>query len=64
MVSMRVLFRLVWLNMDTTGLDGYFSVGQGHLVVQKATYDGVCISTMFVSKWGNTHTTFFWGAGC
>ena len=39
--AIGVLFRLVWLKIDGTGLDGVYSIFQGHLFFQKATY-GYC----------------------
>ena len=36
--SIGVFFRLVWLDIDGTGLQGFCSIYQGHLFFQKATY--------------------------
>ena len=36
--SISVLFRFVWLEIEGTGLDGFCSICQGHLVFQKDTY--------------------------
>ena len=40
-VFIGVLFRLVWLKIDGTGLDGVYSIYQGHLFFQEATYASV-----------------------
>ena len=34
-----VLFGLVWLTIDGTGLGGVYPIYQGHLFFQKATYE-------------------------
>ena len=36
--TMGVLFRLVWLKIDGTGLDGFYSIYEGHVLLQKAAY--------------------------
>ena len=36
--NIGVLFRLAWLVIEGTGLDGVHSIYQGHLFFQKDTY--------------------------
>ena len=38
LASIGVLHRLVWSKIDGTGLDGVYSIYQGHLFFQQATY--------------------------
>ena len=37
--SIGVLFRLVWSKIEGTGLDGFYSIYQGHLFSKKDTYE-------------------------
>ena len=37
-IPIGVLFGLVWLNIDGTGVDRFYSIYQGHPFFQKATY--------------------------
>ena len=45
--AIGVLFRLVWLKIDGTGLDGFCSIYQGYLFFQKATYDWGALPHVF-----------------
>ena len=43
------LFKLVWLEIDVTGLDGCYSLYQGHLFYQKDTRESwaYCLGRLF-----------------
>ena len=52
-VRIGVLLRFVWLNIDGTGLDGLYSIYQGHLVFQK----GQPMVVPFLFRGRNLHIT-------
>ena len=51
-----VLFRLVWLKTDGTGLDGFYPICQGHLFAKRPPLGGFCSSLPIFSRDGIFNT--------